>query len=326
LIDRTFLELAEYASLRKLRGYQTTEPPYAHPLEELPVLGSDGKPARKEELVAIWEEAKARLRGLKGKPKTIDGQIYVDIDEYRKWDARTVEGDLNPTPGVPVAGWNRWLKSRRGDGNVHIAGITLRRLRAPFGLSDFVECEDERDLRVKTGARQFVLDRIHGAVASTTEPVDQSALRKTLECLLVDSLAIRELVKQAENRFGGHKTIFPEDSKQLEVLLSLAEGFATKFNSLESAIRMFGAGSHEHEIAPDAARAKAKSMSQKMFNRLQKSAEARAYETLGRPQAAKKVLWELLSDSRAKMAAPNADLKGTQGGAVAQIAAETVNE
>jgi hypothetical protein len=300
-IDLRLLEMAEFASLLVSSGYRLQAPPGAHPLEPMLFLSGSGLPASERNLLAIAIEAERRLRDFKGMRQNVCGRVCVDFDDYRNWTGRSVAGELNRMWGIDVNHWNRWLDSLGGEGRAEIAGIKLYRLKAPFSSNDFVVCKDELELAHRSEIRWRLQEKVRGT------GVGRSQVREGVSAGLIAVLTLRKLVKRTERLFGGHTVIFKESEEQLEQQTVFWKALARRFNltgpaSVEEGDRDESetAGS---QIDLDAARLKAESQSEILFNTIIDLAKANAWQSLGRRGDAKKILSEFL----AKNIPPSAD-------------------
>lgn len=304
-IDRRLLELAEYAALLRSRGYRLQDPPDNHPLEPLLVENSSGSPPGEQELLCIRNEAKRRLRQLRVRTKEICGQVYVDIEEYRNWAGRAVTGELKPMRGIHVVRWKRRVESLGGEGRAEIAGVKLHRLRAPFGSSDFIACEDETEFARRSETRSLLLEKIHGEGRSAVGgPASLSLLREEIAAALIDLLASRELVKRMEQQFDGHQFVFRKTKERLARQFTSIEKLVAEFNLMSILAEAQGeSGSAGLQIDPDSAEISAEERSETMFNTIKLRAEASALESLGRHAAAMTIAAELMAETKA----PNTD-------------------
>jgi len=294
-IDRRLLELAEFAALLLSRGFRLQDPPDTHPLGPRLVVNSAGRPASEQELLPIRNEVEGRLREFKGTKQNVRGQVYVDIDDYRNWTGRAVTGELKRMPGIDVMHWIRCL-----EGRAEIAGVKIHRLEAPFSSGDFVACDDEIELAVRSKARWLVQERIHGTgTCGSAARASRSLVRESVSAALIAALASRELVKRMEWLFDGHQAIFRDTEQRLAQQTAFWEAVADRFNftcptSLQEG-DLGESGSAGSQIDLDSARIAAEKRSEIKFNTIKLSAEAFALESLGRGPAAMKILSELIA-------------------------------
>lgn len=302
-LDTRLLELAEFAALLVVRGFRPQDPPDLHPLGFLPFANNAGVLPTEQEFLSISNEVKSRWRGFNGSKRNMQGEVYVDIDEYRSWSGRAVIGDLKPMRGVHVAHWNQCLDALRGAGRAEIAGVKLNRLRAPFRSSDFIECEDDTDFARRSEMRSMLLEKIHGlGISAVGGPISRSLLREELNAHLVDLLASRDLVKGIEEQFGGHQFVFSETKEQLARQITRMQNVAIGFNLMLILAEAQGfnePGSAGSQIDLDSAAANAEERSEIIFKTIKLRAEAFALESLGRHAGAMKIAAELMAESTA---------------------------
>jgi hypothetical protein len=300
-IDLELLKMAEFTSLLVSHGCRLQDSPHRHPLEPLPLANSSDLPLSEHDLLAVEIEAGKRLREFKGTKQNIRGRVYVDIDDYRSWTGRGVTGELKPMLGINVNHWNRWLDSQGGEGRAEIAGVKVHRLQAPFSSKDFVVCEDE----IEFAHRSEACWRLREKVRETG--VGRSQVREGVSAGLTAVLTLGDLVKRTERTLAGHHVIFRDSEEQLEQQIGFWKALATRFNLTCPASVEEGDG-NESESAKspidfNAVRLRAESQSELLFNTIFEFAMFKAWQSLGRRPAAKKILSEFL----AKKKPPSAD-------------------
>jgi hypothetical protein len=299
-IQRRLVELAEFAALLVSCGYRWQDPPDRHPLEPLLVLNSAGFSPSEQELLPIRQEAERRVRHFKGTRQEIHGQVYLDIEGYRNWTGRTVTSELTPMRGLDVAHWNRWINLLGGEGRAEIAGVKLRRLRAPFRSSDFVDCEDETEFLRRSEMRSLLLEKIHGnGISAVGGPVSRNLLREALNARLIDLFATGELVKRMEQQFGGHQFLFGETKEQLARQITHIQNVVEGFNLMSILHKAQGFNEPASAAWPidlDSAAISAKERSEVIFNTIKLTAEASALESLGRHADAMKIVAKVMAE------------------------------
>ena len=299
-IDRRLLELAEFAALLVSRGYRLQDPPDSHPLEPHLVVNSAGLAPSEQELLPIRNDAESPLRQFKGKKKKIRGQVYVDIDDYRRWTGRTVTGELTPIRGIDIVHWNRWLDSRGGEGRAENAGVKLHRLRAPFRSSDFIACEDESEFVRRSEMRSLLLEKIHGnGISAVSGPVSWAPLREAINARLNALLALGDMVKWIGEQFGGHQFLFTETKEQLDRQIAHIQNVVVEFNLMSILHKAQGfnePGSAASPIDLDSAAISAERRSEVTFNTIKLTAEAFALESLGRHADAMKIVAKVMAE------------------------------
>jgi hypothetical protein len=287
-VDGRIVELAEYAALLHARGYEFRELADSHPLEELTLVRSDGGQVRDEDLLAIRKEARARLRGLKARTRRIHTQRYLNIDDYRAWDARVLVGVLKPCWGIKVADWNQWRDSQ-GEGPAEVAGVALPHLRTPFSSRDVLECKSEDELCCERLARRRELERVRRMkVGSASGQVKQVGWRTELAFASFMLSAVSGLVDKTRQLFGEHQVLFKETQENLDQLIQCAEALIVEFHLLDrsaqrNAQRTEGRGNDSDSFLNPGKK------SEQLLKSLQFMSKINTLQILGRAQAADKV-------------------------------------
>ena len=109
-----------------------------------------------ERLEALRTEAKTRMSRFPGKRKKFGGRPYLNFNEYQQWPNRLLKDEIKVSPGVDANAWNKFVDQHGGEGQAQLAGVKLRKLRAPFSRDDFHRSIKGSDVNSRNWAREMI--------------------------------------------------------------------------------------------------------------------------------------------------------------------------
>jgi len=137
------------------------------------------------------------------------------------------------------------------------------------------------------------------AIIGPCGPISGHLLREILSDVLIDLRASRDLVTRMKQLFERDEFLFKESKEQLAWQITLVEEAVNRFNSISS-LRAKTQGFNQSgpawsQIDLDSVRIRARKRSEIMFDNIKAIAEADALQSLGRNQAAQKIISEFIA-------------------------------
>jgi hypothetical protein len=185
---------------------------------------------------AIRADVRAALAQLEARTKQINGRSYLHIDDYRAWPGRKLRDDLRAKEMIVVSSWNAWVDRHGGDGEAELAGIRVRKLRAPVDPGEFIVCPGPEEARMRRRQRNLRLARIHKLLTECQAPaLDYGQdIIKLLESLFETRFAISTI---QDGYFDRHELLFRQSATQLDRQIDEAEALAVLYNQLVHVVR-----------------------------------------------------------------------------------------
>lgn len=253
-IDRHVVELAEFGARVEQRGFvfRRRAPWPVHAIYRR--QGGGLVKVDEDVLEALRDEAGAALRSFGGRTRIIDGRIYLNINDYRAWNARKVTGSLELQEGILVSSWNAWIDQQGGEGVAALAGVKVRKLWT-FDRSEFRACSSSGEARMlqQRRAKQIAWCSRHfgqaqsGALDNADQGVRSSSALKELMTQVqhVQEILVKKLEDLSEIRFviatishdcfADHLVLPSEDWDKLLELLDIVKNQAEIYNQFITA-------------------------------------------------------------------------------------------
>ncbi len=240
-IDRTAIELAEFAALLRERGIDlevTDLHPLAlwRPYRRKEISGEqDTEVLSQDEIAAAHAEAAARLSTFAGRTKEIDGRPYFHLDDYRAWSGRKAGDDLELTAGVVTASWNAWVEA--SGPCPELAGIQVSKVDPAVKDEDFFCCQDpaRRRRREERASLMRVLMLEKGV--SALEGSLQGSRVDICRLLTEVRATVTATQRLAARYFPGLKILFNSYANALDHLTANVTRLVDDYNGLADYIK-----------------------------------------------------------------------------------------
>ncbi len=163
-LDRYVVELAQYGSLLRAKGYEISEDQDEHPLASVQFVSHDGKEIDQAETQSLRRRALRVLARFPGRRREIDGRPYLHFEDYRCWRGRKVKGDPQSEiqRGFVTTSWNIWVDAKGGEGVAALADVPVDEL----GCYPEPRYETFPDSEYRLGQRQRLLDDMRFCISS----------------------------------------------------------------------------------------------------------------------------------------------------------------
>jgi len=227
-LDRHVMMFAEVGAMLIDKSYQLQETSDHHPLAWLSFIDSSGSEINQSEIHVLSQQVSRRLKRFPGRTKEIDGQVYINFEDYCAWPGRKVKGDLhsNVFAGFITASWNNWLDSKGAKGR--LAGVPVVRLQSYVEEHDYLVCPDGAEGQLKR--RGFMLSMM----CKTDRHIAKQEVVywKEIAGVLFSNLhAFSQAVTTIRQRyFDGEEILFPNLMQSLADLTKYTEDLITEFN------------------------------------------------------------------------------------------------
>jgi hypothetical protein len=230
-LDRYVVELAEYDSLLKAKGYEASEDQDEHPLASVQFVSHDGQEVDQAETQVLRRQAVRSLAKFPGRTREIDGRPYLHFEDYRRWRGRKVKGDLQSgiQRGFVTTSWNVWVDAKRGEGVAALTGAPVEGLCCHVEPSQYQTFPDSE---YRLGCRRQLLDDMRFLISSCeTEAVSLQEWKECTQVFLAGLYAFQDAVALIGRRyFDGWQILFPDQAQYLADLVGDMEKLVGAFN------------------------------------------------------------------------------------------------
>ncbi len=227
-IDRALLVLAEAGAMITYKGYQIRETNDEHPLARPLFLDSNNNEIDRKEIHGLSQQAERHLKKFPGRTKEIDGQTYINFEDYCAWRGRRVKDDLPScvSEGFMTASWNAWGDTKKGKRD--LAGVPVARLECYVQEHDYLLCSDGSGEQLKR--RELLMD-IAGKKESPKVGEEIAFWKDMAGTLLLNLHSFQQAVTTISQRyFDGEEILFSDSVKSLADLTKYTEDLVTEFN------------------------------------------------------------------------------------------------
>ena len=213
--------LAEAGAMITYKGYQIRETNDEHPLARPLFLDSNNNEIDRKEIHGLSQRPTGILKKFPGKIKEIDGQTYINFEDYCSWRGRRVKDDLPScvSEGFMTASWNAWGDTKKGKRD--LAGVPVARLECYVQEHDYVLYPDGIEAQLKR--RELLMD-IAGKKESPKVGEEIAFWKDMAGTLLLNLLGFQQAVTTIEQRtFDSEEIMFSDSVKSLTDLTKYTE-------------------------------------------------------------------------------------------------------